>query len=116
MRFLVDECAGPNVADWLRSQGHEVFSVYELARGIDDDSIVKKAFDENWILVTSDKDFGEQVYRYGKAHHGMVLLRLNDERPKAKIEALRRLLKAYADRLPEQFVVLTEKGVRFAKR
>lgn len=34
MRFLVDECAGPVVADWLRSQGHDVFSVYNSARGL----------------------------------------------------------------------------------
>jgi hypothetical protein len=33
MRFLVDECTGPAVASWLRQQNHEVFSVYEQARG-----------------------------------------------------------------------------------
>ncbi len=37
MRFLVDECAGPMVAKWLAAQGHEVFSVYDLARGMKDD-------------------------------------------------------------------------------
>jgi predicted nuclease of predicted toxin-antitoxin system len=57
MRFLVDENAGVVVARWLRSQGHEVFSVYEEARGSDDETILQKAFDENWILITSDKDF-----------------------------------------------------------
>lgn len=35
MRFLVDECTGPAVAHWLREHGHDVFSVYEEARGID---------------------------------------------------------------------------------
>ena len=45
MRFIVDECTGPKVAQWLRDKGHEVFSVYEEARGIDDDQIIKKAFD-----------------------------------------------------------------------
>jgi predicted nuclease of predicted toxin-antitoxin system len=59
MRFLVDENTGVTVARWLREQGYEVFSVYEQARGIDDDTIIQKAFDENWILITSDKDFGE---------------------------------------------------------
>ena len=33
MRFLVDECTGPAVAEWLHAQGHEVFSVYDSARG-----------------------------------------------------------------------------------
>jgi len=54
MRFLVDECTGPKVAQWLRDQGHEVFSVYEEARGIDDDRIIEKAFDENFILITKE--------------------------------------------------------------
>ncbi len=61
MRFLVDECTGPAVARWLRRQGHEVFSVYEEARGMEDVDIIRKAFAENWIVVTNDKGFGEKV-------------------------------------------------------
>ena len=34
MRFLIDECTGPAVARWLREQNHEVFSLYEEARGL----------------------------------------------------------------------------------
>lgn len=47
MRFLVDECTGVKVARWLREEGYEVFSVYEEARGITNDVIIKKAFNEN---------------------------------------------------------------------
>lgn len=115
MRFLVDESTGPRVAEWLSEQGYEVFSVYESARGVDDDVIVQKAFSENWILITNDKDFGEKVYRERKPHHGIVLLRLDDERAQVKIEVLERLLANYADRVAEQFVVVTEKSIRFAK-
>ncbi len=68
MRFLVDECTGPAVAEWLRNQKHEVFSVFEEARGMDDDDIILKALEENWILITNDKDFGEKVYRDGRLH------------------------------------------------
>ena len=73
MRFLVDENTGVIVGRWLRSQGYEVFSVYEDARGTDDDEILQKAFDENWILITSDKDFGEKVYRELRSHRGIIL-------------------------------------------
>ena len=61
MRFLVDECTGPAVARWLRQQGHDVFSVYEEARGMSDAEIIHKAFAEQWILITNDKDFGEKI-------------------------------------------------------
>ena len=115
MRFLVDESTGPAVAAWLREQGHEVFSVYAEARGMDDDDIIHKAFTENWILMTNDKDFGEKVYREQRPHKGIVLLRLEDERAVVKIETLKRLLESYADRLADQFVVVTESRVRFAR-
>jgi predicted nuclease of predicted toxin-antitoxin system len=115
MRFLVDENTGVVVARWLRSQGHEVFSVYEEARGTDDDEILQKAFDENWILITSDKDFGEKVYRELRSHRGIVLLRLEDERSANKINILQRLLENYSEQLSNSFVVVTEKQVRFAR-
>ncbi len=61
MRFLIDECTGPSVARWLKLHEHEVFSVYEQARGATDEEIIEKSFEENWILVTNDKDFGELI-------------------------------------------------------
>lgn len=115
MRFLVDESTGPWVAQWLREQGHEVFSVFEQSRGSNDDDIIQKAFSENWILITNDKDFGNKIFRDQKPHKGVVLFRLDDERAVMKIEVIRRLLENYADRLENQFVVVTENAVRFAK-
>jgi len=90
MRFLVDESTGPAVAEWLRQRGHEAFSVYDEARGMDDDDIIQKAFTENWILVTNDKDFGEKIYRERRLHKGVILLRLEDERAPVKIQILKR--------------------------
>jgi len=115
MRFLVDECTGPVVAHWLRAQNHEVFSVYEEARGMEDDEVIAKAFAGNWILITNDKDFGEKIYRERRPHKGVVLLRLEDERAVNKIAILQRLLEGYAERLTDQFVVVTERQVRFAR-
>jgi predicted nuclease of predicted toxin-antitoxin system len=115
MRFVVDECTGPRVAQWLRDQGYEVFSVYEEARGSDDDYIIRKACEENWILITNDKDFGEKVFRGRHPHHGIVFLRLADNRANNKIEVLSKLLDNYSARIVDQFVVATESRVRFAK-
>ncbi|MEK6408833.1 MAG: DUF5615 family PIN-like protein [Acidobacteriota bacterium] len=115
MRFLVDECTGPAVARWLREQQHEVFSVYDEARGMHDYDIIKKAASENWILITNDKDFGEEVYRRRRPHRGVVLLRLANERASNKIAIVERLLEAHADRLSDRFVVVTETRVRFAQ-
>lgn len=116
MRFLVDECTGPKVAQWLREQNHVVFSVYEQARGMFDDEIIEKAYLEKWILITNDKGFGEKVYRDKRLHRGVVFLRLEDERAVSKIETIRRLLKRYADQLTDRFVVVTETKVRFERK
>ena len=115
MRFLVDENAGPSLAIWLRNQGHEVFSVYETARGVDDDQIIQQAFVDHWIIITSDKDFGEKVYREQWPHRGVILLRLEDERVASKIATLQRLLEKHQDQLAVTFVVVTESRVRFAR-
>lgn len=115
MRFLVDECAGPRVAEWLHGQGHEVFSVFAEARGADDDSIIGKANAEGWILITNDRDFGEKVFRERRPHRGVIFMRLEDERAANKIRVLRSLIENFGDRLSDQFVVVTESRVRFAK-
>ena len=116
MRFLVDECTGPAVARWLRARQHEVFSVYDQARGATDEEIIRKAFDEGRILVTNDKDFGELIYRERRPHKGVILLRLEDERTPNKIEVIRNLLQSHGERLGNQFVVVTEQQVRFAQQ
>ena len=114
MRFLVFECTGPAVARWLRDQSHDVFSVYEEGRGLADEDVLAKAHAESRILITSDKDFGDMVFRAKEQHHGVILLRLQDERAISKTDALRKLLASYADRLPDGFVVVTERQIRFA--
>lgn len=90
MRFVVDECTGPSVASWLRDQGHDVVSAFDEHRGADDEEWIQRAFDEQRILITNDKDFGDKVYRDGHAHHGVNLLRLVDETPASKISVLKR--------------------------
>ena len=115
MRFLVDECTGPQVAAWLRDARHEVYSVYDQARGAVDDWIIQKAFKEDWILITNDKDFGEKAFRENFPFKSVVLLRLEDERSQNKIRVLARLIEGFADQLPGRFAVVTEKRVRFSR-
>ena len=116
MRFLVDECAGPVLARWLIEQGHDAFSIYDHAPGMKDDEILKLALDDDRILITIDKDFGEKIFREKHIHHGIILLRLKDERSKNKIAAMERILTNFAPRIKGQFVVVTDTRVRFSSR
>jgi predicted nuclease of predicted toxin-antitoxin system len=82
---------------------------------MEDDAVIQKAYAENWILITNDKGFGEQVYWERRPRRGVIFMRLEDERDANKIEVLRRLLARYSDRLEDQFVVVTDTKARFAR-
>ncbi len=114
MKFLVDECAGPSVAGWLISQGHEVYSVFDESPGMSDDDVLSKAASEERILITIDKDFGEMIFRERREHKGVILLRLADERSLNKIAVLQEVLENYSERISGQFVTATENKIRFS--
>lgn len=88
MRFIVDESTGMAVVDYLCSAGHDVLAVAATMPGAADADILARAITERRILITNDKDFGELIFRTGKAHPGILLLRLRRERsqPRARGE------------------------------
>jgi len=59
MIFLADENLDFPIISALRNAGYDVLSVSELSPSIDDNEVLKIANNENRILLTSDKDFGE---------------------------------------------------------
>jgi len=110
--FIVDECTGFGVVKHLRGKGYNVLSVNEDMLSADDSDIIKRAWSENRILITNDKDFGEKVYRDGYQHRGILLLRLSDDRTANKKNVIDAVLQKYEDRLPDSFVVATEQHIR----
>ncbi|MFQ5809756.1 MAG: DUF5615 family PIN-like protein, partial [Armatimonadota bacterium] len=63
-------------------------------------------------VLTNDKDFGELVYREGKASQGIVLMRLQSEDGVQKAGEVARILPSMEDRLTGHFAVVTEGRVR----
>ncbi len=70
--ILADENIHGFIITSLREAGFEVVSVREFARGINDEKVIQIALQNNWLLLTQDKDFGEWVF----AHHieGLTVL------------------------------------------
>ncbi len=67
MRFLIDECVGPAVADWLRQQGYEIFSVFDNDRYLTKIAVIRSLLDhysehlvDNYLVAT------EQRVRFAK--------------------------------------------------
>ena len=94
MKFIVDECTGPKVAEWL-AEHYDVLSVYNEMRGENDINIIQKSFHEKRILITNDKDFGELVFKHNIPNAGIILLRLKDERTKNKINVLKNFFNTF---------------------
>ena len=113
MRFLADECCEVSIVDALRKDGHDVLYAMESMRGVTDEELLTRAFAENRILLTEDKDFGELVYRFRRPALGIVLLRFDVSDRAFKIPRLRVLLEEDAERMSGSFVVLEVDKIRF---
>ena len=58
MRFLADENISNSLIKTLRSLNHDVIDLKEKKlQGLNDNLLVKKANEENRIILTHDKDF-----------------------------------------------------------
>ena len=109
MRFLVDRCAGRQLADWLREKGYDVLKARELGRDPGDGALLERANAEHRILVTIDTDFGELVFLHDVARSGLV--RLPDVSVKRRIALMAELIERHRQAL-ELGNVVTIRGER----
>ena len=59
MRVLLDTCVWGGAVKDLRSAGHDALWAGDWEQDPGDEEILARAHDENRVLVTLDKDFGE---------------------------------------------------------
>ena len=111
MKFLLDENLGKQVAQFLQQSGHLVLRVKQISPGAEDAQVLTLATSKGAILLTSDKDFGELIFKYGQPHRGIILLRLPNQRSANKIEALKEIFSKHKD--IRGFMVVTEKDGKF---
>lgn len=117
MKFLIDECVWFSVAQWFKNKKFDVICIVEGFSGYSDNQVLEKAYTEQRILVTRDKDFGDIVFRQKKNHCGILLLRFESEFPADKIIALEKFFSDFAlsGQLEDSFIVLTNKSIRIIK-
>jgi predicted nuclease of predicted toxin-antitoxin system len=116
MRFLADEGVDKPIIDQLRNSGFDVHYVLETHRGSDDEQVLSLANDEDRILLTQDKDFGELVYRLRKVHQGIILIRLGRTPASEKALLVNYVLSEYGDKLDQSFTVIQANAVRIRKQ
>lgn len=80
MRFLIDECLPPRLAELLHAAGHDCAHVYELGLGGQpDERIMALADREARILISADTDFGELLANAPVLAPSVILLRRTDK-------------------------------------
>ncbi|PIP12804.1 MAG: hypothetical protein COX49_03620 [bacterium (Candidatus Stahlbacteria) CG23_combo_of_CG06-09_8_20_14_all_40_9] len=110
MKFIADENLEKPVVEWLRGQGLDVRYIGEEAPATSDEAIVSIAKEEDRILVTNDKDFGELVFRQGKILSGIILIRATDERASNKIKLVKHVLMKLPSATPMEATRVLRKG------
>lgn len=83
--------------------------------GIPEDEVLNLTNNESAILLTSDKDFGELVFRLRRIAAGVVLIRLFGLSPNDKAEIITNAINQHADELLGAFTVISSKSIRIRK-
>ena len=78
----------------------------------EDEEVLKLADDEERIIITNDKDFGELYFLQHKAKNGILLLRFANEKTANKISALNEVIKKFENKLRHSFIVVSENKIR----
>ncbi len=68
MILLADENLHAQVVQRLRRDGHKVLAIAEIDPGINDDQVLAMANQNNALLITEDKVFGEMIFRRKLVH------------------------------------------------
>jgi predicted nuclease of predicted toxin-antitoxin system len=115
MKFLLDESADFPLATFLRTLSHDVTVIaYDYPQALKDREVLAIAQREGRILLTSDRDFGELIFRHQLPHSGVILFRLGAEDISVKVAWLQYVLTHYVEQLGE-FIVITDRGVRMRR-
>lgn len=112
MNLVADESVDSGIIRQLRRIGINVISISENSSGIKDKEVLKIADENQCLLITEDKDFGELAYRLKLVHKGILLIRLSDTPRKDRIELVAEIIEKNFNQLQFNFSVLSKSGLR----
>lgn len=114
MRFKLDENIPLRVADLLTNEFHEVSTVKDEGLvGEPDEVVARAATDEDRMLITLDKDFGDLRSFPPGTHPGIIVMRLTDQSAPSVTRVLKSLLSEFDfDNLSRCITIVEENRVR----
>ena len=114
LKFVLDVGVGNKVWQYLTAKGYDAKLITAINPSMSDSDILFIAESESRMVITMDKDFGELVYHSGKAHKGVLLLRLEDAMGEEKAAVMQFILDNFKDEIEGKFCVF--KNGRFRIR
>lgn len=112
MKILADENVDRPLVEWLRRTGYDVCWQAESGPGEADRCVLDRAWREDRVLLTLDRDFGYLAFHAGNPIHGVVYLRLAANSPAELLGAFQSVRPRVEPRIAGHFVVVTRKKVR----
>jgi predicted nuclease of predicted toxin-antitoxin system len=116
VNFLADESVDGQIVERLRRNGHLVEYIAEMEPGISDELVLEIANQENLLLLTADRDFGELVFRQGLLGPGIVLIRLEGLSPTTKAGMVNSAIDQYGSGLSQRFSVVAPGTIRIRRQ
>ena len=116
MKILADEGIEKPVVLRLRAEGYQVKYIAEIAQGAADTDVLALSNQEEAILITADKDFGDLVFYRRYKSLGVILVRLSDELPSSeKANIIVDAINTHHKELFGAFTVITSNKIRISK-
>ena len=111
-RILADESVDFAIVKALRNSGYIVDAIVEMKQGIDDFEVLDYAKQNNCILLTGDKDFGEIAFKHNDYCKAIILYRLHGMENFQKAKTILNFILEYHGKLIDKFTVITAKRIR----
>ncbi len=116
MNLVADECIDLQIVACLRNEGHEVFYVAEMDPGIPDETVLERANQNNALLLTTGKDYGELIFRQNRISSGVLLIRLTGLSQIEKARIVSSIIHDHSIELSQSFTVVSPGRVRIRKK
>lgn len=116
MKILADESVERPIVLRLRSEGHQVLYIAEIAPGITDPEVLEIAYNEQALLITVDKDFGDLIFRKQHKSVGVMLMRLSEVlTSQEKANIVSGIVRIHEEELFFAFTVVTHDRLRVTR-
>lgn len=112
MKFLADAHISLEMVEMLRALGHDCLDAFAIPPRMPDVDVLRMAADQQRVVLTADKDFGELVFVHRIPCPGVVLIRVTSAHEPDRVARVKAAWPTVISRLPGSFITITDTGIR----